>query len=334
MQALACAGTVGWRAQSRSCAASLGSSSSASSSKIGNSSRSTASTASMSSSMSPKVEAWATCPGAAPRSARPRAASAPRGRARRTAPARRRPTCPPRPARRRGSRQAASAGCRRPPVPALGALARGLAAASARCGVRPVAAPRRRRRLDRRQPPASSGRRPRRARPASTGGRRRRVGRDVVLAMSRLSSGSTASAASARRLALDAAGELGGRGHRLEAARRLELVLGEAAQQRGLGLLQEAGGELVQQAADLLGGVRRTGAPPRRCRGRSPASAASACSSERARCDRSVKPTVAELPASEWASAIGVSPSGRCSSIAHSATSVVSRRDSSSASFR
>ena len=61
---------------------------------------------------------------------------------------------------------------------------------------------------------------------------------------------------------------------------------------------------------------------------------ASACSSRRARCERSVKPTVAELPASEWASEIGTSPTGRCSSIAHSATSVIRRRDSSSASLR
>ena len=60
----------------------------------------------------------------------------------------------------------------------------------------------------------------------------------------------------------------------------------------------------------------------------------SACSSVRDRLDRSVKPTVAELPASECASAIGISPIGRCSSIAHSASSVVRRRDNSSASFR
>ena len=60
----------------------------------------------------------------------------------------------------------------------------------------------------------------------------------------------------------------------------------------------------------------------------------SACSSARARCDRSVKPTVAELPASECASAMALSPTGRCSSSAHSASSVPRRRDSSSASFR
>ena len=59
-----------------------------------------------------------------------------------------------------------------------------------------------------------------------------------------------------------------------------------------------------------------------------------ACSSARASCDKSLKPTVAELPASECASAIGASPIGRCSSIAHSAISVVRRRDSSSASLR
>ena len=68
-------------------------------------------------------------------------------------------------------------------------------------------------------------------------------------------------------------------------------------------LLQEAGRELVQQAADVLGGLAEqarflVGAVADDLRARS------ACSSERAKLRQLGKPTVAELPASECASAI------------------------------
>jgi hypothetical protein len=58
-----------------------------------------------------------------------------------------------------------------------------------------------------------------------------------------------------RRYALGALGELRRRGHRLEAQRRAQLVLDQAGEQLGCGLLQETGRELVQETADLLGGV-------------------------------------------------------------------------------
>ena len=60
----------------------------------------------------------------------------------------------------------------------------------------------------------------------------------------------------------------------------------------------------------------------------------SACSRRRASDDRSAWPTVAELPASECASATASSPTGRGSSSTHSASEVHRRRDCSSASFR
>ena len=50
--------------------------------------------------------------------------------------------------------------------------------------------------------------------------------------------------------------------------------------------------------------------------------------------DRAVNPTVAELPANEWASATAVSGRGSCNSRAHSCRQVTKRRDHSSASFR
>ena len=58
------------------------------------------------------------------------------------------------------------------------------------------------------------------------------------------------------------------------------------------------------------------------------------CSRLRAKSDSAMKPTVAELPASECASAMHDSGTGRCSSIAHSPSSVTKRRDHSSASLR
>ncbi len=58
-----------------------------------------------------------------------------------------------------------------------------------------------------------------------------------------------------RRFALLALGQLGRGSGRLEAQRRRQLVLGEAGQQLGRRLVQKAGGELVQQAPDLLGGI-------------------------------------------------------------------------------
>ena len=58
-----------------------------------------------------------------------------------------------------------------------------------------------------------------------------------------------------RRYAVLPFGELGRRGGRLEPHRRAHLVLGQTREQIGRRLLQEAGRELVQQAADLLGGV-------------------------------------------------------------------------------
>ena len=60
----------------------------------------------------------------------------------------------------------------------------------------------------------------------------------------------------------------------------------------------------------------------------------SVCSSTRAISDNAVKPTVAELPASECDKATAVSGSGSCSSSAHSCKQVTRRRDHSSASFR
>jgi hypothetical protein len=57
------------------------------------------------------------------------------------------------------------------------------------------------------------------------------------------------------RLGFDPAGELRRRGRRLQAQRRGQFVLGQAGQQLGIGLLQEAGGKLVQQAPDFLGGI-------------------------------------------------------------------------------
>ena len=90
--------------------------------------------------------------------------------------------------------------------------------------------------------------------------------------MSRLISGSTASAASVG----DSLSTPPASSEAAVAASRRSAEVSSCSARRvsssGVGLLQEAGGELVQQAADLLGGVRRTGALPRRCRGRSPAS--------------------------------------------------------------
>ncbi|MNZ93799.1 hypothetical protein D3C78_1128860 [compost metagenome] len=60
----------------------------------------------------------------------------------------------------------------------------------------------------------------------------------------------------------------------------------------------------------------------------------SACSSARASRDRSLKPTVAELPASECAQATASSGCGRCGSCAHSCKTTPRLRDHSSASLR
>ena len=60
----------------------------------------------------------------------------------------------------------------------------------------------------------------------------------------------------------------------------------------------------------------------------------SACSSARDRRDKSLKPTVAELPASECAQPTASSGCGRWASSAHSCSATSRRRDHSSASFR
>ncbi len=61
---------------------------------------------------------------------------------------------------------------------------------------------------------------------------------------------------------------------------------------------------------------------------------ASACSSRRARSDKALKPTVAELPASECAKAMASSGTGSPGSVAHCCSDRSRRRDHSSASLR
>ena len=111
----------------------------------------------------------------------------------------------------------------------------------------------------------------------------------------------------------------------------------QSVQQLGVRLLEETGGKLVQQAPNVFGGVdKQLGHLGWRHDAFAlvQATAPMACSSARAIPDSGWNPTVAELPASEWASDSACSGTGSWCSSAHSPSSVHRRRDHSSASLR